>query len=87
MTKRIFAPGNPRIHQTLNRMNSIVAAAKTAHDLESARRGKQKEAPPLRSTRSGQIRTSCSKSQCAAFALISAAIEQLAGEEASSFLA
>ena len=38
MTKNIIAPGNPRIQQTLNtRMNSIVAAAKTAHDLKSAR--------------------------------------------------
>ena len=39
MRKSIIAPGNPRLHQTLNTpMNSIVAAAKTAHDLESARR-------------------------------------------------
>ena len=72
MTKSIFAPGNPRIHQTLNRpMNSIVAAAKTAHDLESARRGKRQEAPPLRSTRSGQIRTSCSTKQVQANAPLS----------------
>jgi hypothetical protein len=38
MTKSIIAPGIPRLHQTLNTpVNSIVAAAKTAHDLESAR--------------------------------------------------
>ena len=39
MRKRIIAPGNPRPHQTLETpMNSIVAAAKTARDLESAPR-------------------------------------------------
>jgi hypothetical protein len=39
MTKTIMVHGNPPAHQTLNiPMNSIVAAAKTAHDLESARR-------------------------------------------------
>jgi hypothetical protein len=37
MTKSIIVPGNSRLHQTLNTpMNSIVAAVKTAHDLESA---------------------------------------------------
>src|SRR3977135_1148169 len=39
MTKTIMVPGNPPAHQTLNTpINSIVAAAKTAHELESARR-------------------------------------------------
>src|ERR1700731_5449881 len=39
MTKTIMVPGNPPVHQTLNTpINSIVAAAKTAHELESARR-------------------------------------------------
>jgi hypothetical protein len=39
MTKTIMVPENPPAHQTLNPpTNSIVAAAKTAHDLESARR-------------------------------------------------
>jgi hypothetical protein len=39
MTKTIMVPGNPPAHQTLNTpINSIVAAAKTAYDLESARR-------------------------------------------------
>jgi hypothetical protein len=37
MTKTMV-PGNPPAHQTLNTpINSIVAAAKTAYDLESAR--------------------------------------------------
>src|ERR1700731_4796895 len=39
LTKTIMGPGNPPPHQTLNSpINSIVAAAKTAHELESARR-------------------------------------------------
>jgi hypothetical protein len=39
MTKTIVVPGNPPPDYTLNiAINSIVAAAKTAHDLESARR-------------------------------------------------
>ena len=39
LTKTIMVPGNPPAHQTLNSpINSIVAAAKTAHELESARR-------------------------------------------------
>jgi hypothetical protein len=39
LTKAIMVPGNPPAHQTLNSpINSIVAAAKTAHELESARR-------------------------------------------------
>jgi hypothetical protein len=39
MTKTIIMPGNSPAHQTLNTpINSIVAAAKTAYDLESARR-------------------------------------------------
>jgi hypothetical protein len=39
MTKTIMVLGNPPAHQTLNTpINSIVAAAKTAHELESARR-------------------------------------------------
>ena len=39
MTKTITLPGNPPAHQTLNTpINSIVAGAKTAHELESARR-------------------------------------------------
>jgi hypothetical protein len=39
MTKTIMVPGNPPAHQTLNTpINSIVAAAKTAQELESARR-------------------------------------------------
>jgi hypothetical protein len=39
MTKTIMVPGNPPAHQTLNTpINSIVAAAITAHELESARR-------------------------------------------------
>jgi hypothetical protein len=39
MAKTIRLPGNPPVHQALNAaINSIVAAAKTAHDLESARR-------------------------------------------------
>jgi hypothetical protein len=37
MTKTIRLPGNPSFDQTLkSAKNSIVAAAKTAHDLESA---------------------------------------------------
>ena len=39
LKKTIMVPGNPPTHQTLNSpINSIVAAAKTAHELESARR-------------------------------------------------
>ena len=39
LTKTIMVPGNPPAHQTLNSpINSIVAAAKTAFDLDSARR-------------------------------------------------
>jgi hypothetical protein len=39
MTKTNMVPENPPAHQTLSApTNSIVAAAKTAHDLESARR-------------------------------------------------
>ena len=39
LTKTIMVPGNPPAHQTLNSpINSIVAAAKTAHELESARK-------------------------------------------------
>ena len=39
MTNTVRVPGNPPVPQTLNSaINSIVAAAKTAHDLESARR-------------------------------------------------
>ena len=39
MTKTIMVLGNPPAHQTLNTpINSIVAAAKTAYDLESVRR-------------------------------------------------
>ena len=37
LTKTIMVPGNPPAHQTLNSpINSIVAAAKTAHELECA---------------------------------------------------
>jgi len=37
MTETIRIPGNPPFHQTLkSAINSIVAAAKTARDLESA---------------------------------------------------
>jgi hypothetical protein len=44
MTKTIVVPGNPPAHQTLSApINSIVAAAKTAVDLESARRKATKD--------------------------------------------
>jgi hypothetical protein len=39
MTETIGKPGHPPVHQTLkSAVNSIVAAAKTAQDLEYARR-------------------------------------------------
>jgi hypothetical protein len=39
LTKTIMVPGNPPAHLTLiSPINSIVAAAKTAHELESAHR-------------------------------------------------
>jgi hypothetical protein len=47
MTKTIMVPGNPPAHQTLNTpINSIVAAAKTAHELESARRKATRDKGP-----------------------------------------
>jgi hypothetical protein len=56
MTKAIVVPGNPPAHQTLSApINSIVAAAKTAVDLESARRKatKDKDQPNQLLSRSG----------------------------------
>jgi hypothetical protein len=39
MTETVRIPGNPPVHQTLkSAINSIVAAVKTAQDLEYARR-------------------------------------------------
>ena len=46
MTNTVRVPGNPPVPQTLNSaINSIVAAAKTAHDLESARRKVTRDKP------------------------------------------
>src|ERR1700719_1171260 len=55
MTNTIMVPENPPAHQTLNTpINSIVAAAKTAFDLESARR----KATSALSLSSGEPKTS-----------------------------